>query len=424
MERVSNAHRVRMLGELQVFTEDGEPVALPGDRVMQRLLVALALRAGQPRRMDELISAVWSGTSAINRGSKSLEAPISRLRAKAGMPIPLRRATANSYRLDLPRGRVDALDFLDTVRADQLDAAEIARLLGLWRGDPRAIFDDMPGAEWAALSRGLDRFAGHIRMLPVFELRQLGAALEDFADLFPDLALEAALPTVAAPSHQRRLLIVENDVNVAKMLASILYDYQTTIAVTLAEAMQIVTEQLDELDGALVDLHLTERLDSAGLEVLSYIRDRRPELPRMLITASPPAGSQEQMRRVYGIIDTLVKGADGYSAGGVRDVVGQMFNEAPESARRRSVARLESHASRVRRQLTQRTIAANRGIRAGERTSYRELERCTGALEQFERNTDELIQQLSRSAPSEFDHLIKDYVDRWPLSVHDAGAAE
>src|SRR4051812_38181462 len=121
MERAITAHRVRLLGELQVFTEGGEPVPLPGDRVMQRILVALALRAGQPRRMDDLISAVWKGSNAINRDSKSLEAPISRLRGKVGMPIPQRRATANGYRLDLPRASVDALDFLDSVRAETLD---------------------------------------------------------------------------------------------------------------------------------------------------------------------------------------------------------------------------------------------------------------------------------------------------------------
>jgi response regulator RpfG family c-di-GMP phosphodiesterase len=218
-------------------------------------------------------------------------------------------------------------------------------------------------------------------------------------------------------------LIVENEVNVAKMLASILYDYQTIIAVTLAEAMQVVTEHIDELDGALIDLHLTERLDSAGLEVLAYIRDRRPELPRMLITASPPAGSQEQMRRVYGIIDTLVKGADGYSASGVRDAVGQMFNELPESARRRTLARLESHAIKIRRELMQRTIAARRGIRAGERDSYQELERSTDALEKLEQDTDSMREQLLNAAPADLNDLVKSYVDRWPISVHDAGAA-
>src|SRR4051812_14083919 len=125
MEHTSNAYRVRLLGELQVFADDGVTVNLTGDRVMQRLLVVLALRAGQPRRTDELVNAVWSGSNAINRNSKSLEAPISRLRGRAGLPIPLRRGTANGYKLDLPRQRVDALNFLDAARADRLEPAEI-----------------------------------------------------------------------------------------------------------------------------------------------------------------------------------------------------------------------------------------------------------------------------------------------------------
>ena len=421
MERAGAAHRIELLGELRVYDPTGGRLELSGDRVMQRLLVALALRPGQPRRVNELIGLVWNGMDAFNRTGKALEAPMSRLR-KLGLPIPLRGA-ANGYQLDLDRRDIDVLDFIECVRAPRLDVGEISRLLAMWRGDPRTVFDNMPSSEWAPLVRGFDQFMGHIKQLPAAELHRLRPALDEFADRFPDLTADVAWPSAVAPARRPRLLIVENEVQVAEMLATILYDYDTTLAVTLAEAMQVATEQLDDIDGALIDLHLTERLDSAGLEVLAYIRDRRPELPRILITASPPPGSQEQMRRVYGIMDILVKGADGYSASGVRDAVAQLFNEAPEAARQRAEARLQSHAIRVRRRLNQQSIAARRGIRAGERAAYAELERCNDRLERFEQDSEGTLAAIMRAAPADLDGLFLRYVRDWPLDVHGSGAA-
>src|SRR5688572_28789712 len=152
MERVAGDYRVRLLGPLEVYSVDGGLINLPADRVMQRILVALALRAGQPRSTRELISTVWTGINSFNRHAKSLETPISRLRGKLGMPIPPRWGL-NFYRLDVPRLSVDALDFIDSVRAEALDVNEINRLLLLWRGDPRVIFAPTPEEEWAPLMR-------------------------------------------------------------------------------------------------------------------------------------------------------------------------------------------------------------------------------------------------------------------------------
>jgi hypothetical protein len=97
--------------------------------------------------------------------------------------------------------------------------------------------------------------------------------------------------------------------------------------------MQILAASLAGLDGALIDLHPTENQDPAGLELLSFIRDRRPDLPRMLITASPPPGSHLRMRRTYGIVNILIKGANGYTASGVRDVVGPALRHQLERDR-------------------------------------------------------------------------------------------
>ncbi|MDQ7909842.1 response regulator [Phytohabitans sp. ZYX-F-186] len=422
MDHAASPHRVKLLGELQVFSAAGEAMTLPVDHVMQRLLVVMALRAGKPRRTDELIAAVWPGNNSINRDAKSLETPVSRLRGKLGMPIPPRRGNS-FYRLDLARHQVDALEFVDVVRGDRLDLREIQRLLRMWRGDPRVIFGELPVAEWDGLSRAIGRFSEHLRRLSAADRRELGTSLETISDVLPEIADAALPPAISTLRRQRRLLIVEDEINVAKMLASILYDYHTTIAVSLEEAMQVLTEQLAEFDGALIDLHLTERrMDSAGLEVLSYIRDRRPDLPRLLITASPPSGSLEQLRRTYGIMDALIKGADGYSAAGVRDVVGFMFNESEEASRRRAKSKFESHAVQIQRDLMQRTIAARRGIRS-ERTSYTELDRCMARLVAFERDSEEMRQNLSAATITDLDRLISEFVARWPIGSESAGAA-
>ncbi|GAA3741093.1 hypothetical protein GCM10022225_25570 [Plantactinospora mayteni] len=422
MEHVASVHRIRLLGELEVFAADGTAVELPADRVMQRLLVALAMRAGQPRRIDDLIAVVWPGSDSFNRGAKSLESPVSRLRGKLGMPIPPRRGQA-FYRLDLIRRDVDALDFIDAVQADELPVPELLRLVSLWRGDPRVVFGSLPDSEWSALQRAVGRLAEHLGRLSVEDARVLRPALGVFGEVFPEVAEAIRLSAPVPAQRQRRLLIVENEPLVAKMLASILYDYQTVIAMNLEEAMRVVTEQLADVDGALIDLHLTERLDSAGLEVLAYIRDRRPELPRLLITASPPPGSQEQMRRTYGIVDILVKGADGYSASGVRDAVGVMFNESEEAVRRRSVAEFESHAVQIQRQLRQQIVTARRGIRAGERTSYGDLERATDRMARFEEESDELRGRLVAASTDGLDEVIVGFVARWPLAQRRAESA-
>jgi DNA-binding response OmpR family regulator len=421
MELVAgDGYRVRILGTLEVFSVDGVLITSPADRVMQRILVALALRAGQPRSTKELIATVWPGVNAFNRHPKSLETPISRLRAKLRMPIPPRRGL-NFYRLDLPRHCVDALDFIDSVRAESLDIPEISRLLALWRGDPRVIFADVPDPEWAPLMRAVDTLAEHLNRLSATEARQLGSALDSFGEIFPEI-VSTVLAKLSVPAQrQRKVLIVENDVNVAKMFADILFDYQTIIAVNLEDAMRVVTEQLADIDGALIDLHLTDRLDSAGLEILAYIRDRRPDLPRLLITASPPPGSQEKMRQTYGIMDTLIKGADGYSTSGVRDAVGLMFDETPDARRRRAFAEFESHVAKAQRRLMQQTISARRGIRSGDRGSYRDLEHWAAQLDIFEADCERIRLALLSAAVTELDGLLSEFLVRWPLVTKPAG---
>jgi DNA-binding response OmpR family regulator len=413
MERADGAYRIKLLGELQVFSPDGMQLPLPRDRVMQRLLITLALRSGQPRRLDELVDAVWPGKQSFGRDSRSLETPASRLRSKLRLPIPSRRGQA-FYKLEIDRQHVDALDFMDAVRSEDLDSAHLARLLSLWRGDPRTLYAELPVNEWEPLMQAVDRLVQRLTALPVLKLQGLQRELDAFMQILPSktagLNVVFVEPSVE-PRH--RLLIVENEVDVAHMLRTILYEYCCTVVTTLEEAMKVVSESLMNIDAAVIDLHLTDRLDSAGLEILGAIRDQRPDLPRLLITASPPSGSQEQLRKTYGLFDILIKGADGYSASGIRDAVGKMFSESETAARCRVTALFESQSSQIHRTLMRRMVVARRGVRSGEMAAYSDLEKRSSQLEQFDIDSNQVREILLTAPIVDCDRLVGDYVDRW-----------
>lgn len=411
MESRHDGYRVRMLGELEVFTQEGEQLSVPTDRVMKRLLIAMALRAGQPRRTTDLVAVVWPGPKSFGRDAKNLETPASRLRSKLGLPIPPRRGEG-FYKLDLLRREIDALDFIDRTENDDILPGELDGLLGLWRGNPQVLYSDLPDAEWDPLVRAVGQLINQLAKLPPRELNDL-ANFRAFAQLFPEETSALRPVDVYGARKGHRVLIVENEVEIARTMSAILYEHQCLIATTLEEAMGVLTNSLEDLDGAVIDLHLTDRLDSAGLEILSFIRDQRPSLPRLLITASPPPGSQEQMRRTYGLFDIVVKGADGYSANGVRDAVTHMLGADDEDVRRRATALFESHAAQLQRALTRHLVSARRAMRAGRDEAYAEIDRWSALLENFDDESEALRDQLTRLQPSALDTTVGEFVGRW-----------
>lgn len=413
MDYLANGYRLRILGDLQVFSADGTPISVSPDPVMKRLLIALALRSGQPRRIDELVEIVWAGDQSFGRDSKSLETPVSRLRNKLGLPIPQRRGGHAFYKLALGRHHVDALDFIDAVQCDQLDPAELTRLMSLWRGDPRVLYAELPSREWEPLMHAVDRLTQHIVALSPLDLRRLDQDLYAFGQILTDKASAVATVRTQPAEPRYRLLIVENEVKIAKMLETILFEYRCIVATSLEEATTVVSESLMEIDAAVIDLHLTEHLDSAGLEILSALRDQRPDLPRLLITASPPPGSQEQMRKTYGLFDILIKGADGYSANGVRDTVGQMFSESEVATRSRMTALFESRVSQIQRKLMRQLVVASRGVRLGKSSAYEDQEHCSAQVEQFETDSDQVRKMLSTAPTDGLAQLITEFVTRW-----------
>src|SRR3954464_2175859 len=142
---------VRLLGPLEV--------AVPGGRVefegvkQGRLFVALALRAPDAVPVDELVEAVWEDSAPDGR-DQALQKQVSRLRARVGERLPVRRRAAG-YALEIEREAIDSRRFeaqLETVRAtraDDVDPAKLVSALALWRGPALADhrFDEFAQSE-------------------------------------------------------------------------------------------------------------------------------------------------------------------------------------------------------------------------------------------------------------------------------------
>ncbi|MBB2942642.1 putative ATPase/DNA-binding SARP family transcriptional activator [Actinoplanes lutulentus] len=158
---------VRMLGPFEVEGENG-PVVVAG--ASQRAVLALlALRAGRPVPVAELVDALWPDDPPVS-ARNTLQSHVARLRSRLGAPGLINHGPAG-YCLDLPRDAVDVLRFEFLVRGRREDAAAI----GLWRGAPLAEFPGEPfrgvAARLVALHRGaLVRHAGTLAPADAVEL--------------------------------------------------------------------------------------------------------------------------------------------------------------------------------------------------------------------------------------------------------------
>ena len=104
---MNNGIEVRLLGPLEVVVPDG-PVEFEGAK-QRRLFVALALRAPEAVPVDELVEAVW-GDQAPEGRDQALQKQVSRLRARVGDQLPVRRRTAG-YALEIDRQAIDTRQF-------------------------------------------------------------------------------------------------------------------------------------------------------------------------------------------------------------------------------------------------------------------------------------------------------------------------
>lgn len=132
---------IRLLGSLEVVAGDGTAITVRGAR-LRALLVALAMRAGEPVPTDVLVETLW-GDAVPERVANALQRQVSTLRRVLGSPSVVEHRD-NGYALRIGRDRVDVFRFedlvqrgRDAVRAGDFALASdvLAEAIACWRGD-------------------------------------------------------------------------------------------------------------------------------------------------------------------------------------------------------------------------------------------------------------------------------------------------
>jgi DNA-binding NtrC family response regulator len=101
-------------------------------------------------------------------------------------------------------------------------------------------------------------------------------------------------------SSQTRILVIDDDENITKVVAYILKDqgYSVDIAGTGTEAIK--KTQLNQYDLMLIDIRLP---DMEGIEILNKIRDTTPKIRKIIITGYPT---------LQNAVAAINRGADAY----------------------------------------------------------------------------------------------------------------
>ncbi len=148
---------MRILGPIEIATDDGRPAGVAGGRV-RALLARLALDPGRPVGAAALVDAIWDDQPPADP-THALQSLVSRLRGRLGDAQLVVAAPAGGYRLAVEPDAVDAHRFerlaargSAALRDGELErASELLRdALALWRGPALADLPDDRFARTAA----------------------------------------------------------------------------------------------------------------------------------------------------------------------------------------------------------------------------------------------------------------------------------
>lgn len=177
--------QVDVLGTLRVVVDD-EVVEITAAKE-RGLVEILALRAGRPVAVDELVAALWGDTPPAT-ARKTLQGYVSRVRSVLGPGVIVTEPPG--YTLDVPRGSVDA-DRFETLAAEGRAAfrsGDVERsfeafteALALWRGRPLIDLSESETSD--AVVRRLEE----LRLRVAEDLTETRLALGQHEELVPEL---------------------------------------------------------------------------------------------------------------------------------------------------------------------------------------------------------------------------------------------
>lgn len=151
----------RILGPVEVFGDDGEPVTL-AQRLQRRLVAELLLHARQPRSRSDLIAALWGESAPSGSGGSALRSLVHATRRALGRYGDRLETWPAGYAFRVRDEEYDLAAFRDLASRGQAaldagDAASAAQLLAealrLWREPELADIPPTP-----ARTRLLDQF--------------------------------------------------------------------------------------------------------------------------------------------------------------------------------------------------------------------------------------------------------------------------
>ena len=164
-------------------------------------------------------------------------------------------------------------------------------------------------------SHNLAEGSGSLTVTPLCVIDLLPADVRSRFWVALGVADPAVLPVLPAPSlrprppnARPRLLIVDDQVGLT--IKHLLAGYDCVVVTSIGMWWQLVEDGDLAFDGALVDLHLTAKMnDEHGGEVLRFLREET-SIPALLMSVSP-LGWGPDLEKRYGAVGVFYKDRDG-----------------------------------------------------------------------------------------------------------------